>query len=287
MNQNSVIRNIGTYLDALNKEEHILVVASDSTGGYLQDHVYLFAKDGVTKIDLRAVLDHTHLDSTTGGGIAEIFRSNYLWTDLFLSKITDLQNANWLKSVSLTGTIEDAIDGTTGERSVRLRPNGTISSKAQIQYPYLSLDFAKRAFYESKIRIETASSLAFHSGVNCDDIDVADSNTRKFNYEVCTTVNNNWWLRTADGTNKGSSDTLIAITTGRTYMFIDHLPSIPETDLYVGNLTVLQRTSNIPVDQSSAHNNIIKHSIKNNIGADRPIHIYPTRVRYHITDQWI
>jgi hypothetical protein len=276
----------GAEIAALDKSLHRLVICRSTGSGFTVDHVYLANTAADAWIDLSSVSSHTHTDSTTGGSIASIFDANWLYTDLFLSRTTDLVKAAWIQTVTGTGSIEDATDGTTGERSIRLRPNATSGSGSTISYPHISLDFSKNAYYETKVRIETATSLAFHTGVNADDVTAADSNTRKFNAEVCTTTNSNWFLRTANGTTNSTSDTGVAISTSRTWLYIAHLPSVPETDLYLDDNTVFQKTTHIPVDQSSAHINLIKHSIKNSTGADRPIHIYPTRVKYFMTDKW-
>src|SRR6188474_3086279 len=213
-NLTSVISGTGAYLASLDKTKHKVLVCTDSGSGFIEDHAYLCTADGLSVIDISDVGLHYHSPGTTDGGdLIDVYSVNWTVTDLFLSRVTDLQKANWIQTVTSTGTIEDATDGTTGERSIRLRPNGTSGSGSTISYPHLSLDFSKRSFYETKVRIETASSLAFHTGVNCDDVTAADSNTIKYNAEVCTTTNNNWFLRSADGSNKTSSDSGIAITT--------------------------------------------------------------------------
>jgi len=286
-NITGVIRNLGTYLATLNKSEFTLVVANDTSGGYTKDHVYLFAQDGVTKIDLSATQNHTHTGANDGGTLKELFTSNPKFMVLQLTKTQDLLKANWIQAVSGTGTIEDFTSG-AGERAIRLRPNATSASKAQVSYPHIQMGFANIAMFQSKLLIETASSLALHTGVACDDIDAADSNTRKLQAEVCTTTNNNWWLRTADNSGNTASDTTIAISTNRVSVKIIHLPTLgtPETDLYIDTGTVLQKTSNIPVSSNTSDLNILKHSIKNSTGADRPLQMLGCRLTYEINDEW-
>jgi len=284
-----VLRNTGTYLNTLTKSNFTIVVANDTSAGYTKDHVYLFAQDGTTKIDLSAIGAHTHVDSNTGGPYLDILGANNGGLDLLLTKTDDLKKAQWIETVTGTGTIEDKTDGTTGERSIRLRPNGTSGSGATISYPHLKLDFSSNAYYTAKLQIETASSLALHSGVGADDITAADSNTRKFNAEVCTATNNNWFLRTANGSANSSSDTGIAMTANRVSIVIKHLSELgtPETDLYVDSASVFQKTSNIPTSGATADINLIKHSIKNSTGADRPLLMYGCRLSYFVSDAWI
>jgi hypothetical protein len=210
--------------------------------------------------------------------------------DLNLFKTTDLLKANWIQTVAGTGSIEDATDGTTGERSIRLRPNATSGSKAQIKYPYLKLDFSKRSIFQFKARLENITNIAFHGGPNADDIDAADSNTVKYNAEICTTDGNNWYLRSAHGTDKTKSDSGIAITTNRVAIRIEALPDLsptPEINMYIDNSSAFQKTSHIPISGQTADDNIMKFSHKNSTGADRPIHIYGGRLRYYVSDNYV
>lgn len=288
LNKVTVPSDTGANLAGYDKTKYRLVFCTATGGGLTVNHLYLVNAAEDAFIDLGVVSDHNHT-SGNGGEFINIMDGNWLYTDLFLSKVTNLQKANWNQTVTSTGTIEDATDGTTGERSIRLRPNGTSGASATINYPHISLDFAKRAIYEQKVRIETASSLAYHGGVGADDITATDSNTRKFQVEVCTVTNNNWWLRTANGSANSASDSGIAISTNRTWLYVITYPDIgtPEIDLYIDDNTALQKTTHIPTSSSTAHINIIKHSIKNSTGADRPIHIYPSRLRYYMTDKWV
>src|SRR6188474_816763 len=212
-NKTSVITVSGNDAASLDKTKFkIVALNADGTAGDTDDLLMVNAAED-SFINLRDTAEHAHTNSSTGGTVFDIFAWNNTFFVLQLTKTDDLKKAQWIETVTSSGTIEDATDGTTGERSIRLRPNGTSGSGSTISYPHLSLDFSKRSFYETKVRIETASSLAFHTGVNCDDVTAADSNTIKYNAEVCTTTNNNWFLRSADGSNKTSSDSGIAITT--------------------------------------------------------------------------
>ncbi len=297
LNFTGIISGTGAELAALDKTKHTLVRCTSTGSGFTLDHVYLFSNDGTTSIDLTSVLEHTHEDSSTGGSLVSLqMGANADITDLMLTKTTDLYEANWaapvywIRTVTSTGSVENKIDGTTGEHSIRLRPNGTSGSGATISYPHLRLTFGGDALFQTKLQIETATSIALHSGVGCDDVTAADSNTRKLQVEVCTVTNNNWWLRTANGSANSASDTGIAITANRTAIKIEHLPDLgtPETDLYIASGTILQKTTNIPVDGQTIEDNLIKHSVKNSTAADRPLLVYGSRVLYDaLSTDWI
>lgn len=285
-NRTGVITDTGTNLNALDKTKHKIVTCSSTGSGYTINHAYLFLEDGSDKVDLMSINAHTHSGTSDGGEMFNIYNTNYQFCNLWLTKSVDLLKANWNQTVTSTGTIEDATDGTTGERSIRLRPNGTSGASATINYPHLKLDFSKRCLFQGKYRIETATSLAFHTGINCDDITAADSNTVKLQAEICTVTNSNWWLRTASGSANTASDTGIAISTSRVGIRIKHFPDVTESQLQVGTGTLLQKTTNIPVSGATADNNLVKNSIKNSTPADRPIHYYGSRLAYTISDEW-
>jgi len=289
------IPNTGTNLAALDKTKHGLLICTADGSGLIKDHVYLCTADGTSLIDLLSISAHRHGSSTDGGEFMEIFWRNSTLYDLQLTKTTDLYEANWaapvywIRAVTSTGSVENKTDGSTGERSIRLRPNATSGSGSTISYPHLKLDFSERSFFQTKLQIETATSIALHSGIGADDVTAADSNTRKYNAEVCTATNNNWFLRSADGSANSTSDSGIAISANRVAIFLDHYPGIgtPEVDMYIDASSAFQKTTNIPISGATADNNLIKHSVKNSTAADRPLLHYGSRLRYWVSDNWI
>lgn len=277
----------GTYLASLDKTKITLAFCTATGSGLTIDHLYAVSTDNLSFIDVTTTASHYHTGTSDGGDLTELFMSNPTYFYLNLTKTDDLLKANWIQTITGTATIEDSTDGTSGERSIRLRTNATSASGSTISYPHLQLDFSKRAIFQTKLRIETATSLALHTGIQCDDITAADSNTNKLQAEVCTTTNNNYWLRTANGTANSASDTGIAITTSRVGIRIRHYPSTPEAQLLIGTGTQLVKTSNIPITGATADNNLIKHSIKNSTTADRPMHVYGSKLNYTVSDEWV
>lgn len=289
LNLMMVISGPGADLAALPKSQYVILKCTVDGGGLLKDHVYQTSADGTQLIDLSGIASHTHTSNSTGGSLVAIYQGNSKMMDLSLTKVLDLKKAQWLETATSGGTAEDNTDGTTGERSIRLRTNATSGGAYMITYPHLKIDFSKRALFQFKARIETMTNLALHSGVNADNVTVTDTNTVKFDAEICTTTNNNWHLRTASGSNKTMSDTGIAATTNRVGIKIEHLPDVTpaETDMYVDASAVFRKTSDIPVSGASADNNLIHHSIKNSIAGDRPYHIYGSRLVYYVSDNWV
>ncbi len=285
LNKVTVISGTGSYLASLSNTAHKIVVCTSTGSGFTLDHAYLFTEDGTSKIDLGTVSAHTHTDSSDGGSVINIAKANPLRIDLSLIKSTDIVKASWLQTVTSTGAITD---GGTTEKNIKLDSGATSGASATIAYAgALSCDFSSDSIFQTKIQFETATSLACHVGVNADDITAADSNTIKYQAEVCTVTNSNWWLRTASGSANSASDTGIAISANRIAIKIIHLPALPETDIYVDSSTVsLQKTSNIPVSGASTNGNLIKSSLKNNTAASRTLLNYAFRLQYETAGTW-
>ena len=285
MNRMTNIPNTGAVLATLDKTKFGLFICTQDGSGLLKDNIYFCNAAGDSLIRVA--------NQVLGGGIATTFQGEPKFFDLSLTKTTDLYEANWaaplywIRTVTSTGSVENKTDGTTGERSIRLRPNATSGSGATISYPHLKLDWGQTATYQAKLQIETATNIALHTGVGCDDVTAADSNTRKIQAEVCTVTNNNWWLRTANGSANTASDSGIAISANRVGIRINFLPAVTEADLQVDAGTLLQKTSNIPTSGATADNNLIKHSVKNSTAADRPLLVYGSRLSYTVSDNWV
>jgi hypothetical protein len=286
-NKVTTISDTGDNLTDLDISEFRVVFCTEDGGQFVKDHTYTANADEDAWIDITEVAEHSHSSDSDGGSIINLFKGNPTFTILQLTKTNDLKKAQWIETTGSGGTIEDATDGTTGERSIRLRTNTTSGGNATIAYPHLKLSFANDSMFQAKLRLESTTSLAFHTGIACDDITAADSNTRKLQAEVCTTTNSNWWLRTATGSANNAADTGVAITTNRTKIRIRHLPNDVEAWLLIDANTEFQKTSNIPTGGETADNNIIKHSIKNSTTADKPLHVYSSRVYYNATSEWV
>ena len=285
----TVIWGSGTDLSGLDKTKHKLVVCTVDGGGLLKDHVYCANAIGDAWIDITTTASHTHSGSSDGGGILDIFSGNPLFADTGSDFMHNIDKARWVEVVTSTGSTANDNDGTTGELSFKLSSGATSGAAATLAMKGLKLDFAKRSSFQFKARIGTATSLALHSGVNADDVTAADTNTAKYDAEVCTATNANWNIRTASGSNKTSSDTGIAITANRVAIRLEHHPELgtPEVDAYIDANTVFQKTGNVPVTGTTAVANLMKHSLKNSTAADRTYFVYANRIRYFISDNWV
>ena len=282
LNNVTVTYGTGAYLATLDKTKHKLLSCTSTGSGFTLDHIYLCTTDGTSVIDL------SPLDSTSIN-VVQVLYSHPETIDLLLVRTNDLRRAQWDEITTGSATIEDSTIGLGLERYIRMRPNATSGSGATISYPCtLSVDFTDPSMFIAVAQIETASSIAAHIGVGADDVTAADSNTRKYNAEVCTATNNNWFLRSADGTGNSTSDTGTAMTTSKTSLKITHRPDLgtPEVNISVAAGVAFQKTSNIPITGGSPAGNPIKFSVKNSTAADRPLRNYGCRLSFITNATW-
>jgi len=288
-NKCSIISGPGPDLAGLDKTKYIIVKCTETGSGLTIDHVYQTSTDGTSFIDLSAIDSHTHSSTAQGGGLIDIYSANPLHMDTGPRYVFDIAKADYGQAVTGTASIADDTDGTTGEGAVLLATGATSGSAASIRKSGLKLNFAKRSFFQTKLRIGTATSIAYHGGPNVDLVTDVDSNTAKYGAEFCTTTNNNWHLRSATGSAKSLSDSGIAISANRVAIRLEHRPTegTPRVDMYIDAAAVFQKTSDVPITGTSTFNQLFRHSFKNSTTADRTLYVYGSRLAYEILDNWV
>jgi hypothetical protein len=288
-NLTSVISGPGSDLAALDKSQHSLYRCTQTSGGLIINHLYLVSADFQSIIDVSGIISHNHSSSTDGGEFADLFSANPKYLDTMGKYIYNLSPSDYSQTLGAGATLVLDIDGTTAEASLKVSLPATINTEGNFRVRGLLIDFSKRITFQFKIRIETITSFACHNGVNPDDVTTVDSNTQKINAEVCTVTNNNWFLRTATGSAKSSSDSGIPISVNRTGIRLEHYPtaSPPRAEMQIDANTVFQKSSDIPITGSAGPTNLFKHSFKNSIAGIRNFFVYGNRLRYTTNDNWV
>ncbi len=290
LNKMTVISGTGAYLAALVKDNHTLYVCTSTGSGFTIDHVYLCSADGTTTFDLSQVQVHDHSATVEGGSLWSILKANRETIDSGSKYIFRPKKTDWVEVVDGTGSVADDVDGTSGEHSVKLATGATSASSSAIRIPSLGLDFSKNSFFKSLIKFGTASSIAARLGYGMQGLNEVDDNDRKYGAEVCTTVNNNWFIRTSTGSASSASDSgTSAMVTTRQVIRCDHFPDTPKVDLYINEGTAFTKTTNIPVTYSDTQpiaDKIYRQVVKNNTAADRTMFCYGSRLVYQTTSTW-
>lgn len=271
-----MISGPGADLATCTPSKHLLLRCTSTSSGFTLNHLYIALADGTGWTDVAS-------------GSASNVRSNPKFIDMTFVKERDIVTASWTESNSSTGDCVDDTDGTTGEKSIKLTTGATSGSRAQITQSGLKQDFGVDSIFQFKARIGTLSSLNLRGGVNCDPVTSADSNTASYSAEICTATNNNWFIRTASGSNKNSSDTTVTATTNRTGVKIEHYATgTVKVMMYIDANTAITSTTTVPTTgQVGANNDVIRFSMKNSTGADRTWFMYDCRLAYTVSDSWV
>jgi hypothetical protein len=288
-NKTSVVSGTGADLATLTKSQHVLVKCDADGGGLLNNHVYFANTAGDAFLDLSGIAAHTHSSAADGGTLFDIVRPNFKFMDTGPEYMFNSDIAKWVQTVGLGGAVTNDTDGTTLETSVKIDSLATSGGNATIGVRGPKLDFSKNSQFQVKLKLNNISTFAIHCGVNADDITAVDSNTQKYNAEVCTVTNNNWFLRSANGTSKTTSDTGTLATTAAVSIRIEHFPEqgVPDVDMYINGGTVFQKSSDVPITGTTGVTTLMKHSIKNSAAASRFALVHLNRLRYYINDTWL
>ena len=271
-----MISGPGADLAGLTPTKHLLLRCTSTGSGFTLNHLYIALADGTNWTDVAS-------------GSASNVRSNPKFIDMTFVKERDIATASWTESNSSTGDCTDDTDGTTSEHSIKLSTGSTSGSRAQITQTGMKQDFGVDSVFQFKSRIGTLSSLNLRAGVNCDPVTSADSNTASYSAEVCTATNNNWFVRTASGSNKNTSDSTVAATTSRQGVKLEHYATgTVKVMMYIDANTAVTTTTTVPTTgQVGANNNVMRFSMKNSTGSDRTWFMYDCRLAYTVSDSWV
>ena len=285
----------GDDIDALDKSQFGLVKCIEDGTGFIKDHLYMAPADEDDDwIDLSILLDHNHTGTGDGGAIKDIFIGNPGFFVLQYTTKAELLKANWEQATASGGSIEDYDTGI--ENAIRLHTGTTNGASSQVFQRHIQMDWGLKMMFQAKVRLTELTNIALHAGVCVDDVTVTDTNTKKIGFEICTTLtppaDENWNVRTADGSNKSVSDTGIEFDANRTGLRLEHYPnaSPARVDAYIytgGSVSdVFEKTSFIPETGATTDENLIRFGLKNSTNADRHFQILGCRLTATISDEW-
>src|SRR6188474_852412 len=106
-NKMTVISDTGTNLTALDKAKHRVVFCTADGGEFVKDHTYTANAEADEWIDITEIAAHTHYDETDGGSLFDIWDVNSDVFQLDLLKPIDWVKAQWVQTVTGTGSVED------------------------------------------------------------------------------------------------------------------------------------------------------------------------------------
>ena len=283
LNAMTVIGGTGTYLATLTAVAAGQIIACHTDGSIFKaTHLYMWT--GSAWVDITNT-PHTHIDDNTGGDLVSLWKANSKFMDSGAKYLNYPIKADWIQVTDTGAAITD--DSTSSEYSIKLDSGSTNGSGAHIRLPALKIDFSKKLFWQTKIKLGSTTSLATKLGPNMESTSAADNNNSKVGIESCTTQGTNWLIKAANGTTFSTTDTGIAMTTSQLGVKLEHYPSTPKVDVYLDTAsTAATKTTHVPTTGVSLADNYMKFSIKNNTAASKTMFCYGFRMQNFISDVW-
>ncbi len=292
LNLTTLTFGTGAYLAGLDKTKHKLLVCTSTGSGYTLDHTYLCKTDGTGVIDIGVMQPHEHSSDSTGGSLSEILIENSLVIDSGAQFMLDMNSGNWSSAVTGTGAstaVTNYVNGTdySGEEVLKMSTGATSGSGANWKISGMPVDYGEGdSQFQAVVAVSSTTNINARGGFNCETITSADDNARKYGFNLCTSVNGNWFARSANGTTRSDADMGIAFDTSPTNITAHLREADDEIDYYVNFANKLTKTSDIPLSGSGARENLVRFGVKNNTAADRQMHAVKLRFTYYTTTEW-
>jgi hypothetical protein len=296
LNLTGIVSGTGAYLAGLNKAQHKLLHCTSTGSGFTKDHIYLCLTDGSGTVDLGGVAGgvapHTHYDDSEGGSMGELMitAANVMvtWDTNF-----NIDKTYWVEAVSGTGSTEQRTDHAsyTDQMVLKLLTGATSGSGANLRYSGQTIDYNPdtnlgNAQMQCVVQVSSTSSINARWGFGMENITSADDNARKFGFNLCTSVNGNWFARTANGTTRSDSDMGVAFGTSVTNLTAQFDGALDQCEFYVGFANKLTKTSDIPTSGSGSGSNLFRVGVKNSTASNRDAWLLKMRLSYYSTDNW-
>lgn len=275
LNNMTLIGELGTVLAGLSPVKGQEVVAYDTSGGFTQWHEYIW--DGVSAWKDVTLPIHKHTATNDGGILIDILQQNPQIQDYFelLSNFND-----WLYVTSGTGAATNWHDN-AGDLARRYQTGTTSTGYAQgrkggVYYP----NYAATLLFNWVWQLSAVNNLFFLLGLNMEDPNAAQNNNRKIGIEWCDgQPAANYFVTSASGSARSSSDSTVAITTTVDGVKMLFTPAAQASFKFDAGPTTINKSTNLPTTNGTG-NDALREGIKNNNGGvvNRDLRILGLRV---------
>ena len=106
-------------------------------------------------------------------------------------------------------------------------------------------------------------------------MDLSNDSTEKYGIEACTATNANWFIVTADGSNRTQQDSLKPLLGGGSQQKyrIENTVGV-SIDFTYADDSAVSKTTNLPMDDAAPINNIINYGIKTTNTSAKQLYIW-------------
>lgn len=241
LNQMTVVSGLAAYINGLTKSKNRIYLPEDAGGGL--NAYNLYAYDGSAMRNLSNP-PHGHSGDTDGGTIAYGGYLNSKWIDTIALFLLRARVAEYIVTNDGAGS-SSADDNTTTPDSIKMTAGAALNGRSYNKLQGQKVDFNYQIFLACLQKIVTITNVSWNLGCNCEWAgDTADV-IRKINWDFCTSVNGHYFIVSADGTTRTSTDTGVTVVTGQEdYLKFLFTPAV-KVDWAV-NTTIGIKTTNVP-----------------------------------------
>lgn len=290
MNKAGVVSGSGTYLDNLDLKQFKLLHCTSDGGPYVKDHIYLVKGDGTGVLDIGGIADHYHSSSGDGGSSIEIEMGMAEHIHGYSSMSHNLPIADWTQTVSGTGSTTEQTSSSefTNNKTLKLLTGSTSGSGANLQIGGFKHYYGSESGWIALLKPGQTTDIATHWGFQMETITSSDDNNRKHGIVQCTSVNGNWFARTADGDSRSDSDTGEVVTTNVITALSWHIPApadigqtgSPRVNTWLDGDLALTKTNDIPTSSYGSVSNLWKFGVKNNVATNKDAYLFKLKMAY-------
>ena len=287
LNKMTVPHLKGSTMATLNPALFGLVKCVETGSGFILNHLYTSKADGLSFVDLSLLTPHTHVDASTGGGFTDMIIANNRTIETGHYYINYMRKADFTTVVSGTGVVTDITNHTDflDKPVIQLETGATSLSGASIRSSTLRQSYDDNSYFNALVHIHEITNVTVNVGRGIENPTGALDDDNKYGFIYCSSVNGNWWVRTADGVDETDQDTLHAITANNMYtLFAESYPNAgpAKVDFYIDGGTVITKTDDVPNTGSGSGSNMMRYAIKNTAGANKMIHALAMRYSFTI-----
>lgn len=288
LNNMTIIGETGTDLSALTgKVKGQVVISYDTSAGFVQWFMYVW--DGISQWIKVSLPTHKHIDSGSGGSLQDILHANPVSVT-----INDIlaQGTGGTMVVDNAGTGSAANASDNGGDIARRYQTGTTTTgyagakRGGTLYP----NYSALLWWNWVWQLSATNNQFFLFGTNMENVNSAQNNNAKTGIEWCDgQAAANYFVTTASGSARSSSDSTVALTTGVDGARMFLTPGSQAQFVFDAGPTTINKGTNLPTGGGEGHN-AIREGIKNNNGgaSNRDLRILGMRLhgQRNIT-QWV
>jgi hypothetical protein len=282
LNQMTVISGTSAYLAGLADVTNQIHLPADTGNGYTAYN--LFAWDGSINRNLSNVA-HGHTSLVTGGDYQNIVYQNSKLVDTIRLWYYRPLVADWAITNDAGNTTAE--DAATDPDSIKTTMAATLNNRSYAQWHGQKIDFAFPISFQAVVKFNTLiTSFAWNYGVNCELVGDVTDNANKMGWEICTTVNANYFIFAANGSARTGTDTgLVSDTTNERALKFYYTPA---TNIVwqVGATSGTKTTSVPSTGASTSRTQVIRNGEKTTAAAAKGFNWWGPRLLYVASDSF-